>query len=276
MKSIFKQAITIALLAIVIFAVPGGNAAVAAKSNCNSVKRTYPFGIALNKQSIGTSRAEVNRAKYIQFMYLDRDLDGIVCEIENLQTIVTSPVTSPVTTVPRTVVTLPPRPVFTTTTNPECPGLTRYECAKKLMGFPKIVIPTTTINPICIGLTWINCKILEQGGGPTIPGIVITTSTTTLPPTTTTTLPPTTTSSICIPDSYEVSRLNFAIQPWNNNYSVMRRLFIYEGRTDAVRMLDSYTQAMRDRYDSAMRSINSCVRVYWEITNWNSITWPNR
>ena len=96
MKSISKQAITIALLAVATFAVPGGNAAIAAKSNCNSVNKTYPFGIALNKQSIGTSRAEINRTKYIQLKYLDKDLDGIVCEIEKLQASIVS--TTPVTT----------------------------------------------------------------------------------------------------------------------------------------------------------------------------------
>ena len=98
MKSFSKQAITIALLAVSIFFVPGGNAAIAAKSNCNSVNKTYPFGIALNKQSIGTSRAIANRTKYIQLKYLDKDLDGIVCEMEKLQAKVTTPVTTPVTT----------------------------------------------------------------------------------------------------------------------------------------------------------------------------------
>ena len=98
MQRISKQAITIALLAVSIFAIPGGNAAIAAKSNCNSVNKTYPFGIALNKQSIGTSRAETNRTKYLQLKYLDKDLDGIVCEIEKLQTKVTIPATIPVTT----------------------------------------------------------------------------------------------------------------------------------------------------------------------------------
>ena len=89
---------TIALLAVSIFAIPGGNTAIAAKSNCTSVNKTYPFGIALNKQSIGTSKAIVNRAKYFQLTYLDKDLDGIVCEIEKLQTKVTIPATIPATT----------------------------------------------------------------------------------------------------------------------------------------------------------------------------------
>ena len=98
MKRFSKQATAIALLAVAIFAVPGGNSAIAAKSNCKSVNKTYPFGIALNKQSIGTSRAKVIRTKYIQLKYLDKDLDGIVCEIEKLQAKVTTPVTTPVTT----------------------------------------------------------------------------------------------------------------------------------------------------------------------------------
>ena len=96
MQRISKQAITIALLAAAIFAVPGGNTAIASKSNCTSVNKTYPFGIALNKRSIGISRAEVNRTKYIQLKYLDKDLDGIVCEIEKLQATIVS--TTPVTT----------------------------------------------------------------------------------------------------------------------------------------------------------------------------------
>jgi hypothetical protein len=278
-KSSFKQAITIALLAIAIIAVPSGNTAIASKSNCSLVRNIYPFGIALNKPSIGTSRAEVNRKKYIQFKYLDNDLDGIVCEIERLQTTVTFPVTSPVT-VPSTIVTVPSS---TFITQPR----TFITQPRTFITQPRtaITIPTTTINPGCIGLSWLDCRLfIGNQNRNTIPQNLITTSTitvppvstTTLPPTTTTTALPTTTTTICVPDSYEVSRLNFAIQPWNNNYSRTRALFIYENRTDAVRMLDSYTQAMRDRYDSAMRSINSCVRVYWEITNWNSITWPNR
>jgi hypothetical protein len=96
-KRFLKQATAIALLAVSIFAVPSGNTAIAAKSNCTSVNKTYPFGIALNKQSIGTSRAIANRNKYIQLKYLDKDLDGIVCETEKLQTKVTTPVTTTVT-----------------------------------------------------------------------------------------------------------------------------------------------------------------------------------
>lgn len=96
MKSISKQVTTIALLAIAVFAVPSGKTAIAAKTNCKSVNKTYPFGIALNKQSIGTSRAEINRTKYLQLKYLDKDLDGIVCEIEKLQLSAVS--TSPVNT----------------------------------------------------------------------------------------------------------------------------------------------------------------------------------
>ena len=440
MKSISKQAIAIALLAVAVFVVPSGNTAIAAKSNCTSVNKTYPFGIALNKQSIGTSRAEVNRTKYIQLKYLDKDLDGIVCEIGKLQATIVS--STPVTTssissavsypgfleieryqtqggipqqsnsvykqcasgssnglnasltgCPTTnllthitgsfridfgitgsehyiwfyssskdgiVVTVNGQKIIDQwTTRPysdikvlggyfrsgekypieiwsfNSDGLPKNQlwfgvdglnwttfssnadctlgCKINLFGeiapissywrttgtqsvttVPRtfitqprtaITIPTTTINPGCIGLSWLDCQMfMYNQNRNTIPQNFITTSTTsvqpvsttTLLPTTTTTVPPTTTTTICVPDTYEVSRLNFAIQPWNNNYSVMRRLFMYEGRTDAVRMLDSYTQAMRDRYDSAMRSINSCVRVYWEITNWNSITWPNR
>ena len=70
-----------AFLAAALFATPNINAATASRSDCTSVYKTYPFGISLNKQSIGTSRAEINRAKYIQLKYLDKDLDGVVCEI---------------------------------------------------------------------------------------------------------------------------------------------------------------------------------------------------
>ena len=446
-KKISKQAMTVVLLAVAIFAVPRGNTANASKSKCISVNNIYPFGIALNKQSIGTSRAEVNRKKYIQFKYLDKDLDGIVCEIEKLQTSngSTTPVTSSYissavsypgylgieryqtqggipqqsnsvykkcasgssdglnanlagcpttnllthitgsfridfgitgsehyiwflsrskdgivvtingqkiidqwTTRPKSDVKvlggyfksgekypieiwsfnsdgLPENALWfgvdgmnwtAFSNNADCTlgcrislfteigpvsNYWRTTGTQSVTTVPRtaitqprtfitqprtaITIPTTTINPGCIGLSWLDCQIfMNNQNRNTIPQNFITTSTTsvqpvsttTLPPTTTTTVPPTTTTTICVPDSYEVSRLNFAIQPWNNNYYRTRALFVYEGRTDAVRMLDSYTQAMRDRYDSAMRSINSCVRVYWEITNWNSITWPNR
>ena len=96
---------------------PSGDTATAALSNCASVKKTYPFGIALDKKSVGTSRAKVNRNKYIQLKYLDKDLDGIVCETEKLQTKITTSTTTPrTTTVPVTTTTTVP--VTTTTTVP--------------------------------------------------------------------------------------------------------------------------------------------------------------
>ena len=115
MKRFSKQATAIALLAVSIFAVPSGNTAIAALSNCASVKKTYPFGIALDKKSVGTSRAKVNRTKYIQLKYLDKDLDGIVCEKEKLQTKVTTSTTTPRTTATTTTTTTTTISVTTTT-----------------------------------------------------------------------------------------------------------------------------------------------------------------
>ena len=153
MKSTFKQAITIVLLAVAILAVPSGDTAIASKANCSSVKNIYPFGIALNKPSIGTSRAEVNRKKYIQFKYLDKDLDGIVCEIERLQTTVTSPITSPITspvTVPRTIVTVPKYVPVPRTTNTWVPSpRTTYTIPPRLSR-PCVFPFIGSTNPNCL------------------------------------------------------------------------------------------------------------------------------
>ena len=117
MKFMSKHSPMLAVLvATAIFVIPSGNGAIASRANCTSVYKTYPFGIALNKQSVGTSRAEVNRKKYIQLKYLDKDLDGIICEIEKLQIKVTIPVTTSVTTSVTTTSTTTPRTTATTTT----------------------------------------------------------------------------------------------------------------------------------------------------------------
>ena len=349
-----------AFLAAALFATPNINAATASRSDCTSVYKTYPFGISLNKQSIGTSRAEINRAKYIQLKYLDKDLDGVVCEIEKLQTQI--PVTSPIAAtnlkVKRTWLasstasnflftwdsledydtqfgtliywnaTLPnyqykilatnlktltfdfqstqpicftilseikvsgattladaacedTRTVFTTTTTTTAPRsvttVNKIITRPTFTTTPRVVISIPPFVPNCFFTTGvIGCSTTTTTTSVSSSLVAASTTTTTLSTTTTTTLPATTTSSTCVPDSYEVSRLNNAIQPWNINYSRIRALFVYEGRTEATRMLDSYIDAMRGRYETAMASVLKCVRVYWEIVDLNSVNWPNR
>ena len=345
-KGVRALLVTVGLLVLTI---TSGNKALASGSNCELVRKTYPFGIALNKVSIGTSRAEVDRAKYIKLLFLDKDLDGIVCEAEELQTQI--PVTSPIPAtnlkIKRTWLasstasnflftwdslenwdtqfgtliywdaTLPTYQYKISATNlktltfdfqsiqPICftilsevkvsgaTTLANAACEDARTVFTTTTTTTTTttvprtVTTVRKILTFQTMTTMTRVTNPPFvskfPMLIATTSTTlpattsnTLPATTTTTLPATTTSSTCVPDSYEVSRLNFAIQPWNINYSRTRALFVYEGRTEATRMLDSYIDAMRDRYEVAMRSIMSCVRIYWEIINFNSISWPNR
>jgi len=426
-----------AFLVAAIFAIPTGNTANATRSDCTFVYKTYPFGISLNKQSIGTSRAEVDRAKYIQLKYLDKDLDGVVCEIEKLQIQITSTSTATTSTVKGDISALLSIDSFETQGGipeqsesvyrkcwggytvladigviPQCPtsnvlshvtgsfkidfgnpgsehyiwflasskdgvvvivngekiinqwtitpnsetkvlggyfrsgvkypieiwgfnsdGLPKHQLWYGVDGLPWTFFPNSDCSLGCkmtsyterapISSYWssnlsqttttttaslpkkVTCLRLMDGTcfdvttvtKTTIPRVVIsippfvskvptffaTTSTTlpatttaTLTATTTTTTLPSTTTSICVPDSYEVSRLNNAIQPWNINYSRTRALFVYEGRTEATRMLDSYIDAMRGRYETAMASVLRCVRIYWEIVDFNSVNWPNR
>jgi len=332
--------VTMGLLAIIFL---NSNEALALRSNCESVRKAFPFGIALNKVSIGTSRAEVNRAQYLKLRLLDEDLDGIVCEVETLQVqqSFSRPVPATNLSVKRTWLasntaskfvftwesieqldtqlgtliywdaTLPTNQFKISATNLKTLTidlLSIQPICFTILSEVKVNGETTLANPVCedpstvfTTTTTTTARITRVPSSspsrniaprtitfPTMPnplasrlpmGTVpsINSSKTTLPTTTTTTTePPTTTSSICVPDSYEVSRLNSAIQPWNINYSRTRALFIYEGRIEAARMLDRYYDAMRDRYDVAMRSIMSCVRIYWEIANFNSISWPNR
>ena len=87
------------LISLFMVVFPFSKSANAYRSNCGSVNKSYPFGVALNRQNVGSSRAEVNRSKYIQLKYLDKDLDGIVCEIERLQTSTTTYSSSTSTTI---------------------------------------------------------------------------------------------------------------------------------------------------------------------------------
>ena len=134
------------------FVIPSGNTAIAAKTNCNSVNKTYPFGIALNKQSIGTSKARVNRTKYIQLKYLDRDLDGIVCETEKLQT----KVATSSTTVPRTTAATIPRQK--TSTVPQTTATTTSSTSTTTT-----ISATTTTQHICVNGG--ACSVGDRGPG---------------------------------------------------------------------------------------------------------------
>jgi len=55
-KWVLTLLVTVSLAAL---ALTGIDKAIAARTNCESVRKSYPFGIALNKVSIGTSRSEV-------------------------------------------------------------------------------------------------------------------------------------------------------------------------------------------------------------------------
>ena len=336
-KRVLTLLVTVSLVAL---ALTGIDRAIAARSNCESVRKSYPFGIALNKVSIGTSRAEVVRAKYILFEYLDHDLDGIICEIETLQTQIPVTRPNPATNLKVKRTWLPSSTFSNFMFTWDVPenwdtqfGTLIYWNATVPTGQYKIsvtnlktlTIDFQSIQPICFTIlsetkdsgtlanavcedattvftttTTTTVRRVSRISIPSIIGITprptisvtprplpppvpkLFVSTTSLPITTTTqqsstiALPATTTSSTCVPDSYEVSRLNSAIQPWNINYPRLRPLFVYEGRIEATRMLDSYMDAMRSRYETAMASILKCVRVYWEIIDLNSVNWPNR
>ena len=341
MKWVLTLLVTVSLAAL---ALTGIDKAIAARTNCESVRKSYPFGIALNKVSIGTSRAEVDRAKYINLRFLDKDLDGIVCEVEKLQTEIPVASLIPATNlkVKRTWLasSTTSRFLFTwdSLENSDTQfgtliywdaTLPSYQNKISVTNLKTLTLDFQSIQPICFTIL----SEIKVSGATTLANAacedartVFTTTTTTtttvartftprtftttprsvvtIPPrvpncffttgvigcststsvssslvaasTTSTTLPATTTSSTCVPDSYEVSRLNSAIQPWNINYPRLRPLFVYEGRIEATRMLDSYMDAMRSRYETAMASILKCVRVYWEIIDLNSVNWPNR
>jgi hypothetical protein len=48
--------------------------------NCDALRAKYPYGVARNKASVGTTGATVNAKVYTANRGLDRDKDGVACE----------------------------------------------------------------------------------------------------------------------------------------------------------------------------------------------------
>jgi hypothetical protein len=48
--------------------------------NCDALRKKYPYGVAANAASVGTTRATVNAKVYGANRNLDRDKDGVACE----------------------------------------------------------------------------------------------------------------------------------------------------------------------------------------------------
>lgn len=133
---------------------------------------------------------------------------------------------------------------------------------------PTVVLPTVpSLKPsaaLCkLRPTTAGCESLN------IPA-TSTSSPTTTTSSTTTTVPETTTSTTsCVPDTYELGRLENAISPWHNGYTRVRALFIYNGQIDKARILDmGYQVAQRD-YNTARESLLRCERAYWQIPNFD-------
>lgn len=63
--------------------------------NCDALRITFPNGVAVNFNVIGSSQAELNRAVYLRNQRFDRDRDGIACEWEYLQTPAVTTTTAP-------------------------------------------------------------------------------------------------------------------------------------------------------------------------------------
>ena len=76
--------------------------------NCAQLKAKYRFGVALSLKIAGDYPAKVSKSIYMSHIFLDFDLDGIVCEIEllqknlnpNTQTTVTTATTPTTTSIP--------------------------------------------------------------------------------------------------------------------------------------------------------------------------------
>jgi hypothetical protein len=48
--------------------------------NCDALRKKYPYGVAANAASVGTTKATVNAKVYGANRNLDRDKDGVACE----------------------------------------------------------------------------------------------------------------------------------------------------------------------------------------------------
>ena len=62
--------------------------------NCSDLKKTYPSGVALNRISIGNMIVDIRPLVYKANIRLDIDKDGIACENEAQQRVLTSTTTS--------------------------------------------------------------------------------------------------------------------------------------------------------------------------------------
>ena len=63
-------------------------------SSCRLLRQKYLFGIALGKKTAGEYPAKISRNLYLANSELDSDNDGIICEIESLQSKASSEMSS--------------------------------------------------------------------------------------------------------------------------------------------------------------------------------------
>lgn len=95
-----KRILSFLVLALTFASTPLIAESVAAKSpsstyrSCKEANKRYPFGIALNKLKVGTSKATPLTSVYKANKKLDFDNDGVICENEALQVV---PLNAPIT-----------------------------------------------------------------------------------------------------------------------------------------------------------------------------------
>lgn len=100
-----KSLVVSVILAGALMAIQASQTDAKGDATCKSLRIRYPFGIAVSFRARGASKAFIMEKLYLQHQLLDRDFDGVVCEIESLQK---SPAVLPSTTsLPATTTTVP-------------------------------------------------------------------------------------------------------------------------------------------------------------------------
>ena len=118
--------------------------------------------------------------------------------------------------------------------------------------------PTVSVqrNPVAGGLPPESAEAIPTSPPPPPPP---TTPPPTAPPPT---APPTTR---CSPNSSELRRLQSEYDRAVMNYSRVRALAVYEGRTSDVRYLDQVYQANQQQLSVARNSLNQCLPTFWSF-----------
>lgn len=74
---------SIVFSSIILF--PTQNVYASSNATCKSLKAKYPFGIAISFATRGTTKAFISKSLYLRYQTLDRDFDGVVCELTALE-----------------------------------------------------------------------------------------------------------------------------------------------------------------------------------------------